>query len=204
MRINSRWGWLGCFVAVGLSLFACDPAVDDDEARSAGVYVGAVDGSDMMVGVAVDGDKLRIYTCGGADSLASSKWFKGTVTELSDFDLHNGAWSIRGAWVDGRLEGELHTPEGEAHAWSADPAEPGTSDGLYAATTGQCTSGVVIRHDGQGGPAQAQGTWCDGQGNLAQIIVLSPFAMTRRGILVEAQPVREAPVSRFYVTPVAP
>jgi hypothetical protein len=204
-------GWLACrtvVLVVGAALFGCDGLVGEVDERDGelpadvDMYVGAVGKTDMVVGVSHADDKLRIYTCAGPAHLETSRWFKGSVGD-GPFELVNGAWSITGAWVEGRLEGTLHTPEGDALPWSADPVAGDTHAGLYAATTGSCTSGVVIQQATPDGPLQAQGTWCDGQGHFAQIIILSPLVATARGIAVAVAGRRGAGQS-FYVTPATP
>jgi hypothetical protein len=205
-RANSRGlvlvGWFA-LAAVG-----CDPFPDSPGAPELPgevgprAYVGVVEDTDIVIGAVVEADRLRIYTCGGATSMDASRWFKGSAGD--DFTIEKDDWTITGAWVDGRIVGELLSPAGDVHPWSADLAAPGTDSGLYAASTGSCTSGVVIRQDAPGGATRAQGTWCDGQGNLAQIIVLAPVAATPQGILVEVEPPRGRDVARFYVTPATP
>lgn len=195
------------------ALAGCDADVEVAEAEeealaavSAGVFVGAVEGSDTVIGAVVVGEKVRLYACAGPSQLESTRWFSGAVADDA-FELVHGEWSITGAWVDGRLEGSLHSPEGDARAWSADPAAPGTLAGLYAAPTGNCTSGVVIRQDEPDGPIAAQGTWCDGLGHFAQIIILAPVAPSRRGIEVAVARGRSGQTGAehtFYVAPASP
>jgi hypothetical protein len=120
--------------------------------------IGAIGGSDAVIGVARSGDDAVLaYVCGGETTLQDwTRWFEGTV-ESDALDLSADGWTLTGAWDGAAWSGELSGPDG-ASGWSAGS---GTDPlvGLYGADDGACTAGVVVTDDGA--ELSAQGAWCD-------------------------------------------
>jgi hypothetical protein len=103
-------------------------------------YVGEVEGTDARVGIfGRDRASYRIYFCGGSSTVGSlTHWFNTTAPPPSDgYDY--------GIQVERDLaEGEIITPSGDRHAFTARPVTWGSIPGLYEANAPCGKVGVII------------------------------------------------------------
>lgn len=154
---------------------------DEGATRPTGAFVGAVEGSDAVIGAAISDEGVTFYLCGGGATYdRATRWFKGADDGTGRIALAKDGWTIDGDLAAGT--GTLVTPEGAAASWSARPSSDDTLEGLYAAVdTGGCKSGVVVTDDGGDTDPFVQGTWCDGAGRFAQITPILPIVRVGDG-----------------------
>jgi hypothetical protein len=173
-----------CAVLLGAS---CGPA---SASNPPATFVGALDASDAVVGLAVDDRGLAFYVCGGSTSYASlTRWFSSDAPGGGGaFDATSDGWSVHGAASASGWSGTLTAPDGTTRTWVATPSGAATLSGLYTAV------------DDPDGAPQVQGTWCSAAGEFRQVTPIQPVVRTDRGILVRV----EAPgTSReLYLAPV--
>ncbi|MCA9794705.1 MAG: response regulator [Candidatus Eremiobacteraeota bacterium] len=91
------------------------------DARAA---VGAVEGTDIVLGALIDGDSLNVYQCGGDQTFAThTGWFRGVIgngDDLDAFELVLGDMQLRGSRDEDGLEGELVEADGSEHHFRVD------------------------------------------------------------------------------------
>lgn len=112
------------------------------------VYVGAVDGTDALVAIVIDGGRVSAYSCGGEDTWQLlTAWFEGEVGAGADLQLV-GEWGIvlaatrEGAGWRGTL-----TSAGETYAFSAEVADPRGPAGLYVLATETRDAGLIVSNE---------------------------------------------------------
>ncbi len=151
-------------------------------------FVGAVTGSDAVVGVVSEAGQATLYVCGGPTSYAHlTRWFTGVTSADGALQLQSaGGWAVTGNRADG--SGTITGPGGETHAWTAHPASNDVA-GLYAATDGACRTGAVVGDLDGKGATTLQGTWCDGSGAFAQVTPIIPMADVSVGIALSGIPI---------------
>lgn len=141
-------------------------------------------GSDAVVGMVSDGERVQLYLCGGPSSYAAlTRWFQGPVGADGSFSIASGDFVAEGDAFTG--EGVVKTDDGRTLAWQVDPAS-GDLPGLYAAMDGSCRTGVVVGDFDGDGALDLQGTWCDGKDLFAQVTPIMPIMPSARGIAVTA------------------
>lgn len=149
-------------------LGAFGPACGDDEPS---VFVGESSLHEQRVGIVRSGELVQAYVCGGEQNYADhSKWFLGNLADgqrqLSlqnddavlelDFDGDRVAVVYRGlATGDAPIDAEA--------------VVAGSAAGLYAGLDSGCRTGVVVTPGGSPDSVRVQGTWCDQQGQFAQV-----------------------------------
>jgi hypothetical protein len=190
------FGLAACAVLLGAS---CGPA---DASAPPATFVGAVDTSDAVVGLAVDDRGLAFYVCGGSTSYASlTRWFSSTAPSTDGaFDATSEGWSVHGAASASAWRGTLTAPDGTTRTWAATASGAATLSGLYAAVDDGCRAGLVVAQATPDGAPQVQGTWCSAAGEFRQVTPIQPFARTDRGIRVRV----DAPggARELYLAPV--
>jgi hypothetical protein len=178
-------------LALALALPACSApdglALADGDAggAEAPAYVGAVAGTDAVVGAVSDGARVTFYLCGGPKSLATlTRWWRGDVDASGGYQLsaEDGEWTVRGHLGGGA--GEIHTDDGRTLAFET-RAVAGPVAGLYDALDGACHTGAVVGDLDGDGATRAQGVWCDGEGKFAQVTPIhAPLEVTTSGLEV--------------------
>ena len=142
-------------------------------------YVGAVQGTDVAVGLVTDGSHTALFFCGGPSSFATStKWLR-FARSGDTFDQSNGAWKVAGALDGASASGTVDRGDGQALSWSATRVDDGSPEGLYESVSGSGTGGVVVR-----GPSDAQGAFTDPQQKITQIIPIFPLDLEPQGLRV--------------------
>jgi hypothetical protein len=151
---------------------ACEGRPDPDVADAGAVqtYVGTLADDAARVALVRSDAGFVAYVCGrGKTLLSHTHWFTSAGDAGEQQALSDG-WRLRFSGQSGRaLNGELETPDGERIAWSATLAQPGTEEGLYDANHAGCRDGIIVWKSEQGPGCQAQGSWCDAQGQRGQI-----------------------------------
>lgn len=174
--MKARW------LAPILFAVACDadPAEPEPTELDARVAVGEVEGTDIVLGAMVDGDTVAIYQCGGDQTFAThTGWFRGRIgldDDLDAFELTLGDLELVGTRDSEGLEGELVEADGTRHPFRVDGVADDDTTGVYLATEGDVSVGVVVRDEG--GELVAQGASCEGLLPCEQVIILSPLTVT--------------------------
>ncbi|HET6584640.1 MAG TPA: hypothetical protein VFG69_14375 [Nannocystaceae bacterium] len=186
-----------CLAALALAIAGCS---DDGQLKPARVRVGTATTGDVVFGAVVE-DTVSVYVCGGDTTFAThTRWFRDA--ELDDdgsFEMTLDGWTISGSVADDRLAASLESDMGEALELAGEAVAEDGLAGLYTAELDGCTTGLVVR--GEGDDVQTQGTWCSDQSQFAQVIVLEPLALTSMGIHVEVMRPDPLGVTDFYVAP---
>lgn len=174
----------------GLSFgaFGCDGAEPEPGTQlDARTLVGAVEQTDIALGVLLDGDELAIYQCGGEKSFATdTRWYRGMIGESGEsgesdgdpdaFELRTDDARLVGTRTAEGLEGELVQADGGRHAFVLEPVADDALPGVYLAQSGGLVTGVIVRE--QGGELTAQGASCDAERVCSQVIILPPLSIT--------------------------
>jgi hypothetical protein len=143
-------------------------------------YVGAVDGTDVSVGLVTDGSYTALFFCGGPASFATAtKWFR--FAESSDaFTAQAGTWTATGTTTADGASGTLDRGNGESLTWSVARVPDGSIMGLYESIDASGTAGVVVRSETDA--SGTQGALIDREHAIEQIIPIRPLAQTDRGL----------------------
>lgn len=181
------------------------PAILSGCSAGSGVFVGPVDDSDAVVGLALGSDGGLLYVCGGAASMATlDHW----VPVRAEGDRLSGA--ADGVEVEADRDGDgwsgeiLTTPsEGEssdaagvrtfALAQGAGPDGPYEPDGLV----GECPAGAVVLDGGE----RLQGIACAQPAAPAQVVPVGVIPTRSESFEVRAD---SDPPLEFVVVPVRP
>ncbi len=182
---------------------ACDTASTDDQPTlEARVLVGEVDGTDIVLGALVDGDRFAVYQCGGDQTVEThTDWFRGEF-DGDAFDIEEQGLRLTGTRsVDG-LDGELIEADGTRHSFHIDPVEDDDEAGVYISSEGGLSTGVVVLPGSDG--LVAQGASCREPDECFQVIILAPLTIANQQIagqvLVDGSTV-DLEVSRTLVAP---
>lgn len=186
---------------MGLLLCGAIAACGGDDDGATSVYVGAVSGSDAMIGIAVAGDKALAYVCGGAKSFRTdTEWIAGRYDAAGGrLDLRGKRWSVS-ATITERAQGTIDDGRGRKLAWTASAPLEDSLAGVYATLDTGCRTGVIVREHGGSAP-EVQGAFCDASGNIiAQVTPILPLELTASGIevLIDTGGAKK----RLFVTPV--
>jgi hypothetical protein len=150
---------------------------------SSTTYVGAVDGTDVSVGLVTDGSYTALFFCGGPASYATAtKWFRFADSSEA-FTAQAGAWTATGTTTAEGASGTLDRGNGESFTWSAARVPDGSIMGLYESIDANGTAGVVVRSDTDA--SGTQGALIDPERAIEQIIPILPLAQTDQGLHVE-------------------
>ncbi|MCU0696259.1 MAG: hypothetical protein MUC96_07010 [Myxococcaceae bacterium] len=142
-----------CGVLTALTL-ACQPAMAPPVEDGPPVWVGRVDGTDALVGVALEEGTVVAYVCGKDSWETRTGWFS---TQLADGATDEGdvvpAQSASGHVLErARLErrtvkGTLRFGDGLTTTFTAERANPATAAGLYDSTSSEGQAGLIITND---------------------------------------------------------
>jgi hypothetical protein len=168
-------------------------------------YVGTVEGSDVVVGLAVTEGKALLFFCGAGEALATSThWMRGSVTLGQSFQLGDGVATATGAATGSAKPQQIsgtytESASSKPLSWSASLATGATLAGVY---DDQLTEGlvslIVIQASSKDSPV-AQGAFhlTEGMARVLQVTPLSPLALTVKGIEVDVPTVKDS----VFVTP---
>ena len=92
----------------------------------------------------------------------------------SSLDLEADGWTFQGSVSDAWAYGEMYAPFGDDWYFIDAPRAEGELTGLYSVMDSGCRTGVIVQDDGGGEPS-LQGTWCDENGNFAQVTPVYPI-----------------------------
>lgn len=163
-----------CGTLLTLAAFASASCANDEQVESSRqVWVGAVQDSDLMVGVVQAGNAASLFVCGGPSSFATqTRWFSSPIGLDSPFSLAAGGLRLEGTTSADSIEGVLQedaSDPGDARSFSARPVDNASLAGVYDAF-GPCGHlGLIIQPSSPGEPAAAQGA-CLRVENGAQIV----------------------------------
>jgi hypothetical protein len=146
-------------------------------------YVGKVtdSGSDAVVGMVSDGERVQFYLCGGPSTYETlTHWFQGPVAKDGTFRIESGGFEATGDITAGK--GEVKTDDGKTLSWTVRAAK-GEEEGLYAAMDGSCRTGAVVGDFDGDGAVDLQGTWCNGKDIFAQVTPIRPLEVTAIGTI---------------------
>lgn len=141
---------------------------DADGGSASGVFVGEVEDSDVRVAVLLDDSHVRLFFCGGADSVADkTHWFNLTkdpgdvaVARAEDDAALSAAFDLDAVSGD-------YSVGGERHAYTAQRVAKGTLSGLYEGK-GECGRlGLIVRQSAPNAEITAQGA-CVGNGHTPE------------------------------------
>ncbi len=174
-------------------LFACDSYEDEPEPESelqARVLVGAVDDTDIVLGVLIDGDDIAVYQCGGPRTVQThTLWYRGSIGDAANpdaFDLEADGFRLVGMRSADGLGGELLDPSGDSFTFVVDPVAEGGAAGVYLGIHDGLHTGIIVR--GEGDDLTAQGATCGRNDPCSQVIILSPIAIVGNGLTVTTEP----------------
>jgi len=169
LRVRSRRALGGALLTV--TAFASGSCANDERAEgSRRVWIGAVQDSDLMIGVVQSGKAASVFVCGGPSSFATqTHWFSSPIGLDSPFSLSAGDFRLEGSTSADSIEGVLRDDTSDARSFSARQVDNASLAGLYDAR-GPCGHlGLIIQPSLQGEPAAAQGA-CLKTENGAQIV----------------------------------
>lgn len=161
---------------------ACQPTMMPPGEDGPPVWVGRVDGTDALVGVALEEGVVVAYVCGKDSWETRTGWFS---TQLAGGAGDEGdvmpAQSASGHVLEAarverrRVTGTLRFEDGQTATFTAERANPATAAGLYESTNSEGQAGLIITNDlDAAGAAAATGS--DGLASRAQVQVTSSLA----------------------------
>jgi hypothetical protein len=202
----ARFRLLGPSAVACLALGCSGDPEPSPAGQSPNAWVGAVEGSDVKVGLANQDGMVLLFFCGGSDSYAShTRWFTGDGVRPDPFSFAEAGWSIEGAiGSDGSITGTLRTESDDAGSWSAEPVAPRTLAGLYEGAAPCGRLGLIVTQATTRDEPSGQGACLRVEGELAIVEQVNPvrleWAGSERELLVT---VSSAPNEEFTVRPVA-
>jgi hypothetical protein len=181
MKLNR---WLRFALCAGVLLAACDSKSDADKPTNTGKagagadavgaaaealrFVGEVADSDARVAVVTGAGKLRLFFCGGADSVAeATHWFNLDIADAGVVAIDAAPWKVNANVDSDGVSGELTRDDGVLRKFSAAPVVEGTLTGLYEGTADCGRLGLIVAQPSKGGPINAQGA-CVGEGHVPE------------------------------------
>jgi hypothetical protein len=154
----------------------------------------------MVIGAAINEDRIGLYVCGGDDTFAShSRWYDGVINlTTGDFDLALNGWVVTANLASGNMQGTIVAPDQSELTFVAAPAGDGIV-GVYDGEPNGCRIGVVVM--GSDAAPTVQGVWCDDQNMFSQVTPMGPASLTEAGLLhvvtLDGQ-------NEFFAEPVTP
>jgi len=176
---------LARFLWVGACLVSCSNASPNPITYT---YVGTVDGSNAVVGLAVTGSNANLFFCGtGATLSTQTHWIPGTVTFGETFNFTDGTATATGTASTTQASGTFTpTPSAQPLSWSANIVVTGTIAGVYDEQNAEGNAALVVLQPtseatpvGQGGYLPAAVTSA-----VLQVTPYMPLVLTQQGIEV--------------------
>ena len=126
------------------------PSEDEATAEPGNGYVGAVEGTDAFVAIAVGASNVVVYVCDGDGGVAEYFWGSADDMPAIAIDGAGGA-SVRAELVDGAFAGTLTLSSGAEHEFTTEPAVGDA--GMYfiagqQAVAAGVSGGWIIDNDG--------------------------------------------------------
>jgi len=148
------------------------------------VYVGALQGSNAMVAMVWENEKVSLYVCGHESSLKLyTRWYHGNMSSTADsFSLLGGEWGSQGTVVGDSVNGSLQAPMGSEHPFILKAVAAGTISNLYSVIDSGCRTGVIVAQSLDGADTIVQGAWCNDTGMVKQVTPMTPIALGENGL----------------------
>lgn len=190
------WDMRKTVLCLGLLLSACtddDEGSDLDHSHSdAGAdsqperMVGAIDDSDVVLGVVANRQRARLFFCGGDGSYATAtKWFNLDFAG-DELKADDGAWHLRAMRNDAGISGMItHDPD-DARPFSARPIAQETLAGLYEGKAGCGRLGLVVTQGDKNTQPKAQGACVGDDHDPEQVNPIEPIASQQGKVRVQA------------------
>jgi hypothetical protein len=173
-RFAMKVGW-----ALAALITACGAVPED------GQYAGALEGSDARAALVVEEGSILLFLCGGASTLASTRWLSGPL-EDDRFAMKKKGVRVEGRFEEGRVLAELD----DGSTFVLERMDETRTVGLFHTRVGACRTGVIAAGDWM------QGVSCDAAGRLQQVSPDGP--LDANGFMVQSGS------RRLFVSPVHP
>jgi hypothetical protein len=171
------------FCASAALLFSCSSAP-----ATTYTYVGTVDASDAVVGLAVTGDNANLFFCGTGSTLTvQTHWIPGNVTFGQTFTVTDGTATATGTATTTHASGTFTpTPTSPTLTWSADIVAAGTLAGVYDEQNDQGNAALVVLQGDPNAMPVAQGAYLpiSTPNAVLQVTPYTPLTVTPQGIEV--------------------
>lgn len=180
---RSRPGSAGAVLLLAWTSSGC--ASDQPSAAAERVFVGAVQDSDVMVGIATAGNRTTWFFCGGPTSYATqTHWFSSPSGLGSAFSLSDGGLQLEGASSADTIQGTLQKDAGDARSFSARQVSDAPPAGVYDALAPCGHIGLIVQPSTTGAPPAAQGTClqtASGADIVEQVNPVMPLSLDANG-----------------------
>ncbi len=197
------------FLALSLSV-GCQPSMMPPTEDGPPVWVGHVDGTDALVGLALEEGVVVAYVCGKDSWETRTGWFS---TQLIDGAIDEGdvapAESASGHTLEAaRIEkrsatGTLRFADGLTATFKAERANAATAAGLYDTTSSEGQAGLIITNDLDAAGA-ATSIGANGVPTRAQVAVTSNRATSTTTAGLRSVQVSVANLATTGLTQVTP
>ncbi|HTJ80193.1 MAG TPA: hypothetical protein VL400_00680 [Polyangiaceae bacterium] len=163
-------------------------------------FAGELEGSDAVAAVALSGDEVALYVCGGSTSYATrSRWYLGKSDAGSAELASDDGGTAEVTVGDGEVSGTITEPGGEPFPFRLELMRASGPGGLYFVIDSGCRTGVVVIDHGASSEPTVQGTWCSDQDIFAQVTPITPIDDTTREIQVKTIATDLAPTKKLVV-----
>jgi hypothetical protein len=158
--------------------FGCETSVSggDTNVDRRRVFVGEVTDTDARVSVVWQKpSNPRLYFCGGVDTLPTlTHWFNPLAADAgADAGIVGDGYGYDVSVKNGVATGNLNTPDGVQHAFTAPQIATGGLIGLYEAVAPCGKVGLIVSSTSDGTDVEAQGA-CTGK-NVADARQVNPI-----------------------------
>jgi hypothetical protein len=157
---------------------------DATVAESIERLVGTVSESDIRVAAVIEGDRARLFFCGGPTSYATStRWIVTDIGDDGKFEFDDSGWVVHGTLNRGGLSGSVEQ-SAEKRGFSAVRVTSGTIAGLYEGVADCGRVGLIVSQPDREADPQGQGA-CVGEGHAPeQVNPILPVALQEGAIQV--------------------
>jgi hypothetical protein len=162
--------------------------------------VGTVSGSDALIALVVEDNTVLAYVCGTSSWQTQTGWFysqinaskTNTVSRILTTGTINPASSASGLKFEGSItpngaNGTVTLKDGTVQSWQAEPAQVGTTAGLYRLEDAGSLVGLIVTNDHKtAGTARLNnGTTSS---SIPVVVKALPIQRSQSGIQVGIQP----------------
>jgi hypothetical protein len=182
-------GWL---VGCGSSSPGSAPNTTPATTAAPLVFVGEVQGTDVLVGIVATTHHARVFFCGGDTSYATlTHWIPsasldpagGALTQASD----TAGWSVSGTLDEGGATGTVVAGATGSFTFHAAPVAAGTIAGLYESTLPCGKVGLIVAQDSGADAPTGQGACVPsvpgGTASTEQVNPIRPIARAADGTI---------------------
>lgn len=162
-----------------------DAAEHDAAADVPHTLVGAVEGTDVLLGAVIAGRHARVFFCGGERTYAQDTyWLQLELDAQGQFThIENDSFAVEGQLRGTTLAGRLMRGDQPTAAFSAEIAREGTLAGLYDGSADCGKLGLIVRQGAKIDIARGQGA-CVGPGHTPQQVnPILPIALDDDGTI---------------------